>query len=817
MFIPRPKQTEVLAYTGGKMGVSAVPGSGKTQTLSALAAKLVAEGTLDDDQEVLIVTLVNSAVDNFARRVDGFVQERGLLPHVGYRVRTLHGLAYDIVRERPDLVGLTNDFSIVDERDATRILQEAAEAWIAAHPDAADQWLNPDLDERKRDWVRRDHWPKLVATLGGNFIRMAKDLELTPALLRERMAAVSKGEATSPLLDMGLAIYADYQRALSYRGAVDYDDLIRLALEALQLDSEYLKRLQVRWPFILEDEAQDSSRLQEKILRLLTSNGGGPSTSSGRGWVRVGDPNQAIFETFTTASPKYLRDFLNEAGVTARDLPNSGRSTQSIMNLANYLVTWSRSQHPVPALHDALAPTQILPTPAGDPQPNPPDDPAAVRLITSRFTVEEELEAVVNSLRRWLPDHAEDTVAVLVPRNERGEAVANALKAAGIEYVELLRSTRETRVTAGALANVVNYLADPASPAKLSTVYEVWRRGDRGDPDAKLRLEAATRALRGCRRVEEFLWPRAFELAEGRAAGPDSLDCLNLPDDDLLHEQMRQFRDHVRRWQAATALPTDQLLLTIGHDLFEQPVDLAVTHKLAALIRTVGENHPDWRLPELNAELITIAKNERKFIGFADGDTGFDPDAHRGKVVIITNHKAKGLEWDRVYLMTVNAYDFPSALPGDNFIGEPWYIRDGLNLAAEALAQLEAVQESGVRSQGSGDRGQGTDDGAAQVKQVAGDRRQIINRDLRTTKEGGTGDPVAIGDSGGLPPLGDATARARIDYAAERLRLLYVGITRAKRDLIVTWNTGRSPSGALQPAAPLLALQAWWESVTRDA
>ena len=58
--------------------------------------------------------------------------------------------------------------------------------------------------------------------------------------------------------------------------------------------------------------------------------------------------------------------------------------------------------------------------------------------------------------------------------------------------------------------------------------------------------------------------------------------------------------------------------------------------------------------------------------------------------------------------------------------------------------------------------------------------------------------------------------RARIDYAAERLRLLYVGITRAKRELIVTWNTGRLPGAALQPAAPLLALQAWWESVTRD-
>ncbi len=187
-------------------------------------------------------------------------------------------------------------------------------------------------------------------------------------------------------------------------------------------------------------------------------------------------------------------------------------------------------------------------------------------------------------------------------------------------------------------------------------------------PGRKLRLDAALRALRRCRRVEEFLWPRGFEV-EGWTpdTSRDALDCLELPDDDLLHEQMRQFRDLVRRWQSATTLPADQLLLTIGHDLFEQPVDLALTYKLAALIRSASESHPDWRLPELNAELITIAKNERKFLGFSEGDTGFDPDAHRGKVVIITVHKAKGLEWDRVYLMSVNAYDFPSALPGDSF------------------------------------------------------------------------------------------------------------------------------------------------------
>ena len=123
MFEPRPLQKNVLQYTHGKMGVSAVPGSGKTQTLSYLAAKLISEGRIADDQEILIVTLVNSAVNNFSFRISNFMQELGLLPNLGYRVRTLHGLAHQIVRERPDLVGLDNEFQILDERDSKQILE----------------------------------------------------------------------------------------------------------------------------------------------------------------------------------------------------------------------------------------------------------------------------------------------------------------------------------------------------------------------------------------------------------------------------------------------------------------------------------------------------------------------------------------------------------------------------------------------------------------------------------------------------------------------------------------------------------------------
>jgi DNA helicase-2/ATP-dependent DNA helicase PcrA len=69
---------------------------------------------------------------------------------------------------------------------------------------------------------------------------------------------------------MGLEMYRNYQNALIYRGAVDFDDLIRLAVSALKWDPALLERLRHKWPFILEDEAQDSSLLQEEILNLLS-------------------------------------------------------------------------------------------------------------------------------------------------------------------------------------------------------------------------------------------------------------------------------------------------------------------------------------------------------------------------------------------------------------------------------------------------------------------------------------------------------------------------------------------------------------------
>ena len=733
-FTPRPAQDLILAYTRGKMGISAVPGSGKTHTLSALAAKLIGSGAIGDEQEVLIVTLVNSAVDNFSARIKDFL---ALPMPFGYRVRTLHGLANDIVREKPAAVGLEDRFSILDEREADLIRKEAVTAWLQTHPDELDSFI-VDMEDGKRAWVHRQHLPDLVAGVALAYIRSAKDNRLTPEKLN---ILLHDAPAPLPLAEMGLAIYSDYQRGLAYRGAVDFDDLIRLAIDLLENDPEFLERLRYRWPYILEDEAQDSSKLQEQVLRLLS----GPEGN----WVRVGDPNQAIFETFTTASPKHLLEFIHAEADIYKTLPDSGRCQPRIIGLANQLIQWVNDEHPEPAVRDALTVPFIRPTASEDPQPNPSDAPDGIKLIGKKYTPEGEVEAVVRSIAKWLPDHPEATVAVLVPRNLRGTDVINALKADKIGFVELLGSTSSTREAAKRIGEVVSALADPQSATRLAKAYLAWRQDEENEADDDLQSQVAD-VLRKCSEIETFVSPRS---------GRDWLAGLRSEElsPNILSE-LEEFRIVLTRWQGTTALPIDQMLLTLSQDLFTSPSDLALAHKLALVLRQASDDHADWRLPDLNGELGLIARNERRFLGFSEDDSGFDPSHHAGKVVVTTMHKAKGLEWERVYLMSVNNYDFPSNQPNDRYVAEKWFIRDGLNLEAETLAQLHASMATG---------------------------------EYDFYREG------------------VATNSARLDYVRERLRLLYVGITRAKKELIITWNTGRQ--GDQTQSLPFAALQGWWE------
>src|SRR3989304_10027661 len=91
--------------------------------------------------------------------------------------------------------------------------------------------------------------------------------------------------------------------------------------------------------------------------------------------------------------------------------------------------------------------------------PSPPGETPdlIVRLYDEALSPEKELDIVARSIQRWLPEHTDRPVAILVPDNTRGFKVSEKLRSLGIEPDELLRSTSSTRLAAATLRDVLRY------------------------------------------------------------------------------------------------------------------------------------------------------------------------------------------------------------------------------------------------------------------------------------------------------------------------------------------------------------------------
>ncbi len=281
---------------------------------------------------------------------------------------------------------------------------------------------------------------------------------------------------------------------------------------------------------------------------------------------------------------------------------------------------------------------------------------------------------VLKSVARWLPDNPNKTVAILAPENRHGFRITEALQQADLPFDDtLLRSDLSTRVAAQVLATVVSYIAQPQITVQLERVWrEVWwprlgppqlarlmaaEQGTVATPDEELPTPTSSlrkqelpvpiaqfgQALRNLNTPESFVFP----------SPRDWLDELTWLDEMAgLRSVLNAFRSDLQRWTRAAILPIDELLLTIGAELFTEPADLALTHHLAVMLAKLADEHAtskeQWRLPELARELDNIAQNKRRVLSFNDSDSGYE--AVPGKITVATIHAAKGLEWDRVYI-----------------------------------------------------------------------------------------------------------------------------------------------------------------------
>lgn len=708
-FQPRPGQREILAYEGGRMGVAAVPGSGKTTTIVALAVRLLAEryrgeGPLADGRgEILLVTYQNAAAESLRHRIGRRLTQQGLPPG-GFSVRTLHSLAYGIVQAWPGHAGTSADVRVLDDRWQRDLIERAVADWTEENTPTWGRLAPGDGSTYDPGW--EEQWRRIAADLARTCIATAKNRRLDPDGLHVALAqARTPGEQESPgllFLRIGAEIYDRYQLLVDTSGGIDFNDMVRLAVDLIEAHPDLADRLNERWPVILEDEAQDSVPLQEDLLGRLTQKTGH--------WIRVGDPNQSITSTFTSADPRLLRDFLQRDDVTGIEMQVSGRCAQPVMELANGLVDWVCTQYPVLEVRErAFRRQHMVPTDPSDPQQNPPAHDSRIVLRGYEHR-DEELGEVARRADRFTRTHPDCTLAILVPTNRLGFEVADLLRSLDISFDERLQSTKQSRTVIDALAAVLTFVADPVSSRTLGSAFEVLPGLDETASDL-------VPVVRSCYRPESLFYP------ESGVALTDAFPPVDALRGGVDLQPLTQLQEMGRRWLSAARLPVDQLVLAVAPDLFVDD-ELAHAHRVAQFLRGRADQNPSWRLPELAADLKR-PDAARQILGSED-DAAYEP--RPGELTVTTMHKAKGMEWDLVYLVGVDGTEFPGTTE-DYFRG---------------------YQEH-----------------------LGGDPAELARAQLR-----------ALGQS-------DKTVTARsgqVEYISERLRLLYVAITRARRYLSVSFS-----------------------------
>lgn len=727
----RAGQKAVLRYAGGPAGISAVPGSGKTFTLSLLACKLIGDLARDPDAgaaEVLVVTFARSAAANIRQRIREYRAAMGSrTPGLGYTVCTLHSLANRIVRNRPGTVGLGADFRVLDESETRRFIA----SFIGEEAQRAKE-LAAVLFEQPRSVDNAKVFGRFRRDLEGWIYTLFREFKLR-SLTPDRLASVLQDRGDQVVWSLMLDLYDAYQRQLRDLDAVDYTDLLRLAVEALEQDPELCSRLERKWPFVLEDEAQDSNRLQERIIGCLTRGQGN--------WVRVGDPNQSISTTFTGADAKLLPAFLAQAETQRYELPQSGRCARPILDAANHWITWSREFYRHFAKVDPLEPPLIAPTDADDPQPNPrgyaPQVCSYLPVGRQPAVWDDTCERMADLIQERLRRPGADTYswAVLVPTQRQANQVVEALRARAVPVDDsLVRISDARRI----LIETVAYSLDLVVGPNLAALEAVWQAAYAPEPEL-----AETEAV-----VEPEVVPGIDEAGEGPtafdawlASEPEGFDAS--PE---ASQAAWELRAAVRRWLDSVSLPPDEFVLLAAQDLFGTPFELAVCYCLAGYLgeHMARERHHDFA--SCSALLRRIASGAERI---ELPDEGGTYKAESGTVTVCTMHGAKGLEWDRVFLLGLNNYAFPADPETDQFMSRLYYVKDQWDLPAELMAVVDHALDQRLEE---------------------------------------------------FMP-GVATVDNCAAYVSERLRLLYVGLTRAREQVVLVPDCGRSRNQNAQAEA----------------
>lgn len=660
----REDQLPIIQYEGGKMAVPAVPGAGKTFIVTNLVAKLLEEKR-QGKGKILILTYMNSAVNNFKVRIKKILEEKNIDDKNSYEVMTIHSLAVKIIKEKPEIVMLNEDFNIADDLQKTMILGDCINNFKLNGGEKAFRFF---VKEQKDPiWADRqlEAWDKGFYDLVQNTISELKYKDITPQKLNEYMKENRRG-----ILKIILPIYTEYEKKLKANGLLDYDDMLILAHKALSIDEDLKRKYQNKYQYVFEDECQDSNEIQGKIIGLICE--------EHNNLVRVGDINQSITGTFSSSDPKFFKNFIESSDRCYR-MDMSNRSSKDVINLANELVRYV-TQNLQPECKDALEDMDIKTVPKNrgykeNPQPDKYQ-------ISYKYyeTFDKEIENTVKFVRNINKKYPDKSIGILVPYNDHVNLVAKELIKEDLEFEELGPNSLRKRRVIDNIALIIDFILNCDDKEKLIEVLDkVYMKTDNkeGKKDfiQLLREDHLT--------VENLLYDDEC-----------SKDIIIDTDSDLY----QSFLYGVQNLKNIIEYPLtriDKLILFIGDSMTIEKEEIAIVDYLAFYVKYLVAENNNINLQQIYNSLID--RKNRVFsyiIEVVSEINGYEPLP--GSITVCNYHKSKGLEWDCVFLLGMTEFNFPDNIY-QKFQCDKWYLKEKYkNPEANIKAEIDFILKGEV-------------------------------------------------------------------------------------------------------------------------
>lgn len=286
------EQQQAVQHTEGPLLILAGAGSGKTKVLTVRIAYLLAQGV--NPYEILAITFTNKAAKEMKSRVEGLVGD------VANQIwlSTFHSFCAKFLRfELDNFLGYNSNFTIYDTSDSQVVIKAALKA------------LN--LDDK--------YYPV------GAMISAISD-----AKNKLMFASDYRKQARDFYQQKVADVYEYYERELRKNNALDFDDLLLVAVKLLQSNAAVLEKYSKRFKYVMIDEYQDTNHAQYLLAYLLSSH-----------WKNiavVGDADQSIY-AWRGADIQNILDFEKDyPNCTSIKLEQNYRSTKIILDAANAVI-----------------------------------------------------------------------------------------------------------------------------------------------------------------------------------------------------------------------------------------------------------------------------------------------------------------------------------------------------------------------------------------------------------------------------------------------------------------------------------------------